>query len=482
MLIVPGLVEAKYIKLFAGDPLREWQKNYAFRSLFGLVDRDGAVTKDLTASVLQRAQTQAMPSQKHVDAVRRIFDLQMDSPEKYAGLVFLALLAAAAIWNYRRENRSLFWFFVGLFLLSVMLATGLDSVFTANQTTYDALDLWGGLPALMWVAVLATIVLLVLFAKRKLTTGSRWGLAGGTLAVFLFVPGFALLANLPYFKEIRAPYSFYDGPVAFWCAILLGFVVTDFVRKQVALVVAGIALLLVLDFWPYQKPTRENPVPASTIKNLEAAYSSLRSDKDWVKTYSVSGRYFHLLGPMWSGKPQVYEAFYNWQAPVGLGLLTQAGLSRDFLNLIGARYIVLDKTDPGMAQNRQLFAQFKQMFPVVYENDDFIIHRNDSARAYVTATTRACVLRDELSRVGQTALAMAPRNCTVVSDPVPGAEPFPPLQAGAPVALSTEIVVRLPSPRSTSRSLSASAAFCDELNQPVTRPKTPGSFFSVGST
>ena len=37
VLIVPGIVEAKYVKLFDGDPLSEWQKGYAFKSLFGLL-------------------------------------------------------------------------------------------------------------------------------------------------------------------------------------------------------------------------------------------------------------------------------------------------------------------------------------------------------------------------------------------------------------------------------------------------------------
>src|SRR5207247_5352096 len=108
-IIVPGLVEAKYIKLFVGDPLVEWQKNYAFRSLFALVDRNAAITKDLTASVMTKAQTRQV-TQAEVDAARRIIGLQMDSPEKYAGLVFLALVAVTVLWNHRRENRQLFWF------------------------------------------------------------------------------------------------------------------------------------------------------------------------------------------------------------------------------------------------------------------------------------------------------------------------------------------------------------------------------------
>ncbi|MEI6083865.1 MAG: YfhO family protein [Verrucomicrobiota bacterium] len=417
ILIVPGVIEAKYVKLFAGDPLVEWQKNYSFKSLFGLVDRDAAVTKDITASVLTKLQTRPLTSQTQADGVRRIFGLQMDSPEKYAGLVFLAILAVTALWNYRRENRSLFWFFVGVFMLSVMLATGLSSVFSANMKTFDALTEWGAVSAFMWLAVLAVIAFLATFVRRKATTPQKRLIAGGALVTFLFVPGFAVLANLPYFREIRAPYSFYDGPVAFWCAILLAFCITDLIKARVALAVAGISVLLLIDFWPYQKPTKDNGVPASTIKNLAAAYGSLKADKDWVKTYSISGRYFHLLGPMFSGKPQVYEAFYNWQAPLGLGLLHNAGAgSRELLNLVGARYIILDKTDPGMQQQKQMFDAYRQAFQVAVENDDFIVVSNPGARPYVSATTRVCTYTGELSKAAPLALALAARNYTLVHD------------------------------------------------------------------
>lgn len=417
VLIVPGVIEAKYVKLFAGDPLVEWQKNYSFKSLFGLVDRNATVTKNIAAGVMTKMQTRPLTSQAQADAVRRIFGMQMDSPEKYAGLVFLAVLAATALWNYRRENRSLFWFFVGLFMLSVMLATGLSSVYGANMQTFDALADWGGTAAPLWLAIIALVGFLVVFAQRKLTAQKKWLIAGSALVVFLFVPGFGILASLPYFKEIRAPYSFYDGPVAFWCAILLAFSITDLVKTRVTLAVAGISLLLLLDYWPYQKPTKENGVPASTIKNLEAAYGSLKADKDWVKTYSISGRYFHLLGPRYSGKPQVYEAFYNWQAPLGLGLLHNAGAgSREFLNLIGARYIVLDKTDPGMQQQQQLFNAYRQAFPVAVENDDFVVFANASARPYVSATTRLCTHSGQLAQSVPLALRLTAKNFTLVHD------------------------------------------------------------------
>jgi hypothetical protein len=435
-IIVPGFLEAGHVKLFHDDPLREWQKSYSFRSLFGLVDRDGVVTKDLLAGIMRQARTRPV-SQTEVEAAQRLFGLQMDAPEKYLGIVFLLGLAGTAAFNYRRENRGLFWFFTGMLLLSIALATGLGGVFSANQKTFAALGRWGGLTGPMLLAGGALVAFLVVFAKRKLTSANRWLIAGGVLAAFLFVPFFDLLAGLPYFKDIRAPYSFYDAPAAFWCAILIGFLITDVVKSRRPVVVGGLAIVLLVDYWPYQRPARESNVPASTIQNLEAAYGALRADKDWVKTYSLSGRYFHLLGPMYSGKPQVYEAFYNWQAPLGLGLLAQAGgVSREFLDLVGARYLVLDKTDPSMAGNQQLFAHLRQQFPIEVENADFIILRNDTARPYVSATSRVCYFSDDLRQSAQPAIVLASRQFTMVHEPIAGATAFPPTGTSAALALT----------------------------------------------
>jgi hypothetical protein len=139
---------------------------------------------------------------------------------------------------------------------------------------------------------------------------------------------------------------------------------------------------------------------------------------------------------MYSGKPQVWEAFYNWQAPLGLGLLAQAGgISREFLDLIGARYLVVDKTDPGLAGHAALLTQLRQQYAVQTENADFVVFRNPTARPYVSASTRVCYFPEDVRRSAPAALALAARHITMVHEPVPGAEPFPPLGNGAPVSL-----------------------------------------------
>ena len=413
--------------------------------------------------------------------IGRVFGLQSDSPEKYAGIVLLLVMAATTLFNRQRLDRWSFWFFITMLLASAMLSTGLSTVWSANWSTASAFLSLGGVPQSTRVAALlalaAVVVFLALFYRRKLTTPRKTIIAGGALAFFLFFPAFKLLAMLPLFKEIRAPFVFYDLPAVFFEAVLSGFFVTDVLgtekwRAHVPKIVAGVALLMLLDYRPYQKATKDNGVPERTLENLEATYAALRSDPDWVKTYSLSGRYFHLLGPMWSGKPQAYEAFYNWMAPLGTGLLNQTGGgSLELLNLFAARYVVFDKTDPDMQspQMQQALAAYRHVFPVALENKDFAVFRNGTAHAYVTAYARACLFDGDVRNSPRLALALAARNWPLVHGPAgpdatlkyervyhDGEAPMVPLRNGevvplADVQLSREnnqqVRIRLNAPR-----------------------------------
>jgi len=208
--------------------------------------------------------------------------------------------------------------------------------------------------------------------------------------------------------------------------MLIGYFVTDVLadekwRRHIPKIVAGIGILLLADYWPYQKPMKDNGVSARTLQNLQATYEALRPDQDWVKTYSISGRYFHLLGPMWGGKPQVYEAFYNWMCPLGTGLLNQQAFSswenhRTFLGLLAARYVVFDKSDPGNAQPsmQQILGAYRQSFTVVTENDDFVVFRNGDIRPYVSAFARACLYDGDIRDSARLALALQARNWPLV--------------------------------------------------------------------
>jgi hypothetical protein len=247
------------------------------------------------------------------------------------------------------------------------------------------------------------------------------------LGVFLFVPAFQLLALVPFFKEIRAPYVFYDGSGTFFMALLAGFFVTDFLATRTtrfAAVVGVIGLLMLADYAPYQKPTRDNGVPARTLANLESTYRALQPDPAWVKTYSLSGRYFHLLGPQFSGKPQVYEAFFNWMSPLGIGLLNQRAFEYHpaFLNLLGARYLVFDKTDPNALGMQPIADFYRRTYPVTLENEDFVVFANPTANPYLTGYAQACLYAGDVRDSAALALVLAGKKWPLIHDAPESAE------------------------------------------------------------
>ena len=463
-VLAPGFVESRDVKLFVGDPLAAWQKTYSFKSLLGLVDRNGT----FTSAAYAHARGSTFRNQAEFDQAQRVVSLGADSPEKYMGIVLLIVIGTTVLWNKRRIDRRVFWFFVAALLASVLFSTGFNSVWTANWLTWDALSAqqMTGTP-LMWL--LAAVAFLVFFYRQKLTTMRKAVTAGVIFGVFLFLPGFEILSGLPYFKDIRSPFVFYDSPAMFWGAMLMGFFVSDVMvaekwRAHVPKIVAGLGVLMLLDYWPYQKPVKDTGVPAHTTENLQAAYKSLQPDKDWVKTYSLSGRYFHLLGPMWGGKPQVYEAFYNWMCPIGAGLLNQQAIvqsadrrimmNRAFLDLMGARYVVFDLGNPGAPEPQMILDDLGRNYTAVLTNEDFIVFRNDSARPYVTAYARACLYKGDVRKSVSLALALSAKNWPLVQAEEPTAfappraplqpyekvygedsSPFPPVTESVPVAL-----------------------------------------------
>src|SRR5438093_4034061 len=265
---------------------------------------------------------------EEVDAgrVKRVLALGSDAPGKYTGIVLLGLVGATVLFNCRRADRTAFWFFIAMLLASIACATGPDSVWESNWATLDALLMLPSVPASCRLLVLAglavSVAFLVLLAWRKLSTFRRWIVAAGVRVPSLFLSPFRIITRLPGFREVRAPFAFYDLPEVFAVAMLAGFFVTDVLsrerwRAQVPKVVAILALLMLLDHWPNQRPPKDGDVPHQTLANLESVYRSLRSDESWSKVYGVSTRYFHLLGPMYSNKPMVYEAWTNWMSPLG---------------------------------------------------------------------------------------------------------------------------------------------------------------------
>lgn len=274
-------------------------------------------------------------------------------------------------------------------------------------------------------AALTAVAMLITFYYRKLGTPRKRLIAAAALGVFLFLPAFTLVASTPLFSEIRSPYVFYDGSATFLAALLSGFFVTDVLKSRAPQIVAVIAVLLLVDYWPYQQWTKETGVPTRTLDNLRAAYGSVRSDEDEVKVYMLSGRFFRLLGPMLSGKPLVYEDFYNWMAPKGTGYLNaQANGQPVLFNLLGARHIIFDKSDPRMASAGHALQAYRERYPVVREDEDFVVFRNGAARPFLSAFAHALRFEGDPRHSVPLALALSEKNWPLIHSGADTGEPF----------------------------------------------------------
>jgi hypothetical protein len=148
--------------------------------------------------------------------------------------------------------------------------------------------------------------------------------------------------------------------------------------------------------------------------------------------------------------------------PIGTGLLNQQAFSSwanhcAFLNLLGARYVVFDKTDPDMQspQMKQMLASYRQTFRVAIENEDFAVFRNDGAHPYVTGYARACLFDGDIRNSAQLALVLAALNLPLVHGSArgdatakyervyrDGETPVAPLRNGETVSLADAQLVR----------------------------------------
>jgi hypothetical protein len=365
-------------------------------------------------------------------AVReRLALLKFESGAKYAGIVLVALAAGALLFGRRRADRTLLGTLAVSFVLCVATATGPDGLATAHLSTVRALFRVAGVPtgtraAAVVLPLLAAAVLVTLALRRRRDAGLV--ALAGALAVLVWLPLFRLVAALPLFDGLRAPFVFYDIPATFLLCLMAGFFVTDVVeaggpRVRSAAIALALVALVVADHAPAARAFGEKPGAARATADVEAAYVSLRGAEPATgRTYYVSTRNQHMLGPMWGGKPQAYEAWTQWMSPIGTGLLNQrswtsAQANRAYLDLAGARWVVFDKGDTTLMASplaRQMLDFYRSWFPVRLENDDVVVLDNATAWPWLSTHRRAALFLGDVAGSTDLALALAARGVPLV--------------------------------------------------------------------
>jgi hypothetical protein len=392
--VVPALVESPYARLFEGDTIESWQRQFALPGATALVQRG--------------------------------------SPW-YAGCVVLVLAAGAMLAGAKpaEERRTFgggFQAFFWMLATGIALGCGLQSVWSATLSSLRA-PTSAAARTLSFATLAAALFFAFVLARRKLPTWRARLVAAAATAALLFVPWFRIVRELPLFADIRAPEVFYDTPHTFFFALLAGSFVADWLEPRLAgraavripSVVAGIVVLMLVDAWPYQAPFAKSDISAATIDRAWNLYAELGRSEGWGRVYTITSRFFHLLGPQHGGPPHAMEAGFAYMAPRGSGLMHMASvqslkLQRAFMEAVGARWILFDKSDrlSSAPVLRHQLEAYRQLFPAAIENEDFVVFANAGAHAYVRGFRAGAIAYGDSSNLPALALQLSSRGYALV--------------------------------------------------------------------
>ena len=234
-------------------------------------------------------------------------------------------------------------------------------------------------PAVAWFLLGAQVWVIFQLVPRE-SVAWRWA-AVGFSCVYLFVPGFRLVEFLPIYRNIRAPFDFYQvtgsicliGAVALAAGVLLEKVRWGFLRR---VLVGAFLLLVAVDVAPYGRPFFQERAGRGVWRDFLEVQEFLKTAPESGRVYAFSGRYFYLMTPWLSGRPLVAEAFNSYLQQRGAAILQGSAflndeLMKSYFRVAGVAYLLVDKTDPDTKAEMQ--AKLCGIFPVVFENENMVL-------------------------------------------------------------------------------------------------------------
>jgi hypothetical protein len=197
----------------------------------------------------------------------------------------------------------------------------------------------------------------------------------------VFVPGFRLAEFLPVYRNIRAPFDFYQvtgsicliGAVVLAAGVLLEKVRWGFLRR---VLVGAFLLLVAVDVAPYARPFFQERAARGVWRDFLEVQEFLKTAPEPGRVYAFSGRYFYLMTPWLSGRALAAEAFNSYLHQRGAAILQASAFLNDermatYFRVAGVAYLLLDKTDPDTKPDMQ--AKLRGIFPVVFENENMAL-------------------------------------------------------------------------------------------------------------
>lgn len=376
VLLLPLAREYKWVAAFAFDNFAGWQQSFSIKSFASIADRANGLLAGMRG------------------------DFTADRGQFYLGVVPV-LVIGVLFWGARRQS----WFdtrsgvllrlFVGIGLLALWLAQGPFSVvslplgFFWKSSLMEFLN--GSLGAPVWVVAVMWLAAVVppFLIYAILPAGPRRGwLAALLIVVYLFVPGFLLLERLPLYRDIRAPWGFWE--VGFFTAAVAGAIAlrlffSTAVEKRDRLLLGIILLLIALvDSSAYMFKFYERGLPAQLFSDFERSQQYLKNSLLEGRVHPMSGRYYYLRIPMMSGRGLDSEASWAHFQMRGMRALVNGAMSspnaiRTFLKIAGVSHIFQDKTDPFTPAEYQNF--FAQAYPAGFDSEYVRILENRESLA-----------------------------------------------------------------------------------------------------
>ena len=410
VLLLPLTREFQWVAAFSFDNFAGWQQAFSIKNFISVLDRANGLLAQMRP------------------------DFVADRGQFYLGLV--TLFAVAAVFWWARKNSEwlqtrsgvLLRLFVGMMLLALWLAQGPYSVFTGVQEFLKASNKapdW--IAALMWF--MTCIPPFLIYAI--LPAGPRRGLwATVFILIYLFVPGFVLLEKLPMYRDIRAPWGFWE--VGFFAAAVAGALALHqlfvaLIEKRDRLVVAGLlGVILLLDASAYYARFFAPGLPAQTFTDFDRSQGYLRTSLIEGRVYPFSGRYFYLRTPMQSGRGLNSEAAWSHFQLRGVralvnGANSSPGAMQTYMRVAGISHVLLDKKDPFTPQEIQ--NAFAQAYPTGFDSEFIrVLENKDSlapafiAREYIAmdpdTEEMAAAMLDASGRINAVPVELGPNERT----------------------------------------------------------------------
>lgn len=355
---LPALREVGFVAMFDFGPFEGWQRAFSTKSALSWIDRGGWLGEGMDAGFAPTTLNGGT---------------YWGCAAVFALALFVGVLQDGAAGG---KARLLMALAMGAFWLSFGPRSVMGGHFEFLKMSLGAADFT---PALAWF--LLAVQVWVIF--RLVPQGSmpwRWAAVGFSL-VYLFVPGFRLLELVPIYRNIRAPFDFYQvtgavclvGAVAMAAEVLLAKLRWPFLRRVAAF--AFIALAAV-DAIPYARPFFQERVAQAVWKDFLEAQDFLKSAPEPGRVYAFSGRYFYMMTPWLSGRPLAAEAFNSYLQQRGAAILQASAFLNDermetYFRVAGVAYLLIDKSDPDTKSDMQ--EKLRGMFPVVFENKNIAL-------------------------------------------------------------------------------------------------------------